>query len=127
MKPETIHTFTTTAVAIAAYHIVAAAANDLIAIAAAATDKLIGTTDSLGAEASAATGIALGGVAEVQLGGNVAFGAPITANADGEGVTAAGAAAATHFIIGYALKAGVDGDVIPYRVAPGVIVLPAAV
>ena len=126
MKPGTTHTFMTTAAAIDPYLIVQGNTSDLILAATAATQKLIGTTDSVGAEASSPTGIALDGVGEVRLGGNVAFGAPITSNNASKGVTAAGVAGETHFIIGYALKAGVADDVIPYRIAAGVIVLPAA-
>lgn len=125
MKPGLIHTFVTTAAAIGAYLIVQGNTSDLVLAATAATQKLLGTTDKFGAEASSPVGIALDGVGEVKLGGTVAFGAPITSDAASKGVAAAGAAGATHYIIGYALKAGVDGDIIPYRIAPGVIVLPA--
>ena len=125
MKPDNIHTFITTAAAIGPYLIVQGNTSDLVLAATAATQKLIGTTDKFGAEASSPVGIALGGVAEVKLGGAVALGAPITSDGNSKGVAAAGAAGATHYIVGYALMNGVDGDIIPYRPAPGVIVLPA--
>ena len=126
MKPTDIHTFITTAAAIGANLIVAATAADKILAATAATDALIGTTDALGAEASSPTGIALGGIAEVKLGGTVANGDPITSDAASKGIKAVAAAATQKRIIGFALQEGVNGDIIKYRVAPGILTLTAA-
>lgn len=89
--------------------------------AAAATDLLLGTADSLDKDTGELVDMDLRPIAEVKLGGSVTRGQPITANAAGRGVAAAPAAGANVRIIGHALKSGVDGDVIPYLRAPGVM------
>lgn len=88
--------------------------------AAAATDKLVGVADSLGADTIGDTfDVILDGVATVELGGNVAVGDLLTADADGKAVVAAPAAGANARIIGYALVAGVSGDLGSVAIHPG--------
>jgi hypothetical protein len=53
------------------------------------------------------------GIGEVVLGGPVGITDPITADADAKGVKAA----ATNYIIGYAMKAGVKDDIIPVMIS----------
>lgn len=89
--------------------------------AAAATDLLIGTADSLDKATGEMVDMDVRPVAEVCLGGNVTRGQPITANAAAKGVAAAPAAGSNVRIIGFALKSGVADDVIPYLRAPGVV------
>lgn len=87
----------------------------------AATDLLIGTSCSLPKDAGEMVDMDVRPVAEVRLGGNITRGQPITANASSRGVLAAPAAGANVRIIGFALRSGVNGDVIPYLRAPGVV------
>lgn len=112
--------FRATAAAIAGYRILkASAANGTVEIASAATDKLIGVSDSLGVEASGIADVGLSGQGEVCLGGNVAFGDELTSDANGKAITAPTTNSAQIRIIGIAHAAGVLNDVIPYHIAPG--------
>ena len=107
-------------VAIAGYLVVKAAGDGAkLALATAATDLLMGAADSMGAEAGGALDLALGGIGEVILGGTVAFGEPLTANASSQAIKALPANSTQVRIIGYALAAGVAGDIIPYHIALG--------
>lgn len=87
----------------------------------AATDLLIGTADETNTAVGDMVDVAIGDIAYVLLGGTVTRGQPITSNASGQGVVAAPAAGVNNRIIGFAEVSGVSGDVITYRVAPGVI------
>jgi hypothetical protein len=84
-----------------------------VVLAAAATDALLGVTDPF---CNPALGdrldVTLMGIMEVKLGGTVARGALVTANAAGLGIVAA----TTNRVIGEALESGVVGDVIPVLV-----------
>lgn len=112
--------FRATAVAIAGYLIAKhSAAGGTIEIASADTDPLIGAVDSLGVEASGLADFRFSGIGEVKLGGTVDAGDPLTANADGEAIEATPDASTQVRIIGFALSAGVDGDVIQYSISPG--------
>lgn len=97
-----------------------------IAAAASATDSLLGVVDSLGGNAGRAVDVTLQGLAEVRLGGNVAFNDPLTSDASGKAVVAAASAGANKRIVGYALAPGALDDLIPIRVAPGFLANPAA-
>lgn len=80
--------------------------------AAAATDSLIGVSDSLGAAAGERVEVYTSGPGvEIEVGGNIARGAEITSDAVGRAVTAAPAAGATCRIIGIAMDTYVLGDV----------------
>jgi hypothetical protein len=126
MKTGMVHTFTTTAAAIAPFLIVAGTVGDKILAATAATDKLIGTTDSLGAEASSPTGIDLTGIGQVKLGGDVPFGAMITSDGASLGIECTPSNSTNKRYIGFALQGGVTGDVIDYKIAPGIMGKPSA-
>ena len=63
----------------------------------------------------------LAGIAFVQLGGTVARGAPVTADANGLGVTAAPGAGVNARILGFALVSGVSGDVVPVLINQGLM------
>lgn len=60
-----------------------------------------------------------GNVAEVEYGGTVARGDPLTSDATGRAITAAPAAGANVFIVGYAEVSGVVGTIGTVDVAPG--------
>jgi len=79
------------------------------------TDPLIGAINILGGQPGMTCEVARVGVSEVQLGGTVAAGDPITSDVNGQGVLAV----AGDRIIGFAETAGPAGAVIPYIIAPG--------
>lgn len=89
--------------------------------AAAATDKLAGVVDFAATAAGQPVDIAVGGVDEVQAGGNIAAGDPLTSDANGKAVVATYTAGVTKHVIGKALAPAVDGEIVPYVVAPSVI------
>lgn len=106
--------------AIAAARIVKfGAADGQVVQAAAVGDKLIGVSNELAAAIGERCDIVRVGIADVQLGGAVARGDPITSDANGKGVAAAPAAGINNSIIGFAETSGVLDDVIPVLLAPG--------
>ncbi|MDH5298672.1 MAG: DUF2190 family protein [Desulfobulbaceae bacterium] len=89
---------------------------------AAATDAVFGVSDSLGAAAAGdRVDIHTAGVADVEYGGTVAAGDPLTADANGKAVKAAPAAGVNNRIAGFARVAGVAGDIGAVQLAPGQI------
>jgi hypothetical protein len=60
-----------------------------------------------------------GNIADVEYGGAVARGDPLTADAQGRAVAAAPAAGANAFIVGYAEVSGVLGDIGSAYILPG--------
>ncbi|WP_242415082.1 hypothetical protein [Sphingomonas panni] len=106
---------------IAAYRIVAfgdAANNNKIVTASAATQPLAGTTGQLGGPAGAMVDVAKEAIPQVQLGGPVGAGDPLTSNAVGKAIKAT---VAGQRIIGFAEQPGVADDIIDYISAPGVL------
>ena len=85
---------------------------------AAATDAHVGISDSLGRTTAGRVDVYRGGLVEVEYGGNVAAGDPLTADANGMAVAAAPAPGATVRIIGHAEVAGVAGDIGLVMLAP---------
>lgn len=61
----------------------------------------------------------IGNIADVEYGGTVARGDPLTADGTGRAVTAAPAAGANSYIVGYAEVSGVVGDIGSCYVCPG--------
>lgn len=102
----------------------APATDTTVAVATAATDAILGVADSLGADAGTPIDVTLLGLAQVRVGANVAMGDPLTADATSRAIKCVGATGVTKMIIGYALAPGAVGDIIPMRVAPGVLQLP---
>jgi hypothetical protein len=102
------------------------ATNKTVSAAAAATDRLVGITDGLGVEAGGMADLVQVGWAELKLGGNVAFGNRLTADANGCGVAVtAPDYAASACTIAVAMDDGVSGDIIPVLLAPGILATPA--
>lgn len=122
MNPILIKNYTAEAT-VQAYRIVKFGAADFEVLHATAADSdgLIGVTNELGAPAQGRVDVIRGGLAEVELGGVVEAGDPITSDTGGLGVVPAPAAGANVRIIGFAEIAGVTGDRIPVLVAPGQI------
>ena len=87
-------------------------------LATAATDALIGAADSLPKVIGEMVDVHVGEIGEVRLGGTVARGAALTANASSKAISTT---TTGNRIIGFAEQSGAADDVIRYRVAPGVL------
>jgi hypothetical protein len=61
----------------------------------------------------------IGNIADVEYGGTVARGDPLTSDASGRAVTAAPGAGANSYIVGFAEVAGVIGDIGSAYICPG--------
>lgn len=108
--------------AIAGRRIVKHGASDgAVLQASAATDALIGVSERLTVASGERVDIVLSGLVEVDYGGNVTRGGPLTADANGKAIAAAPAAGATMRIIGFADVSGVSGDIGQVLIAPGFI------
>lgn len=108
--------------AIPAYRIVKpGAADGGVLIAAAATDSLMGVCESVGPASGERCDIVKSGIADVEFGGTVTRGGPVTADASGKAVAAAPAAGSNVRIIGFAEVSAVAGDIAPVLIAPGVM------
>ncbi|BBL73668.1 hypothetical protein MishRS11D_07660 [Methylomagnum ishizawai] len=102
--------------AIGAHRIVKAGSADrYVATATAATDALMGVSEYGCTAAGDGVDIIQSGIAEVYYGGTVTRGAPLTADGDGAAV----AAGEGDRVIGYAVIAGVAGDIGEVLVIPG--------
>lgn len=123
--PKLIRSFEAGA-AIEAYRIAKfsdVAASAKIATATTAADPFAGTTGKLGGAIGDLVDLTLSGLGDVQLGGTVGAGDPLTSDDEGKAVEAT---VAGQRIIGFAHAPGVDGDIIPYLCAPGVLAVPEA-
>lgn len=89
--------------------------------AAAATDFLIGVCEAVGPAAGERLDVVKVGIADVEYGGTVTRGQPITSDANGKAVAAAPAAGSNVRIIGFAEVSAVAGDISPMLIAPGVM------
>lgn len=105
--------------AVAAYRIVKPGADDTkVVVGAAATDKLIGVSDSIGAASGETFDVILDGIALVSAGGVVAAGDHVTANATGQAIATT---TAGNRVIGVAMDSGVLNDLIGVRIVPFLI------
>ena len=83
----------------------------------AATEAFVGTADELGKQPNGGADVAMNYQPEVEAGGAIAAGDPLTSDAQGRAVKAT---AAGNRIIGFACKAATDaGEIIDYQFAPG--------
>jgi len=99
--------------AIGAYRIVVhGAADGNVAQAANSTTPLIGVTDRISAAvAGDRVDVIRGGIAEVEYGGTVTRGDPLTADASGRAINAAPGAGVNAYIVGLAEESGVVGQI----------------
>lgn len=113
----------TVGAAVSARRIVKWGAADFTVIqGAAATDFLVGVTGELGAtnaNGDTSVDVALTGLADVQYGGAVTRGDPLTSDANGKAVAAAPGAGVNNRIIGFAWVSGVLDDIGQVQLAPG--------
>jgi len=90
--------------------------NNQAAQAVAASLDLVGVSGSRAVAANDTVEVALSGIAEVELGGNVAAGAWVTADANGDAVATTGDDAG---VVGICIVGGADGDIGEVLIAPG--------
>ena len=93
--------------------------DDVVVLAAAATDASIGVVEGVAPSAGERCDVVMSGIAEIKLAGSVTRGGPITANASGLGVAAAPGAGSNNRIVGFTLASGVSGDIVPVLLAQG--------
>lgn len=108
--------------AVTKHRIVKFGADDTKAVQAAAVgDFLFGVAAELDAAIGTRLDVHLAGLAEVEYGGNVTRGNPLTSDANGKAVAAAPAAGVNNRIIGFAMVSGADADIGIVQIAPGQI------
>tara|TARA_R110002110_G_scaffold36281_1_gene121163 strand:+ start:914 stop:1294 length:381 start_codon:yes stop_codon:yes gene_type:complete len=81
----------------------------------------VGIADPLGADAGQMLDVHRAGMGEVELGGTVAAGDPLTSDASGKAIKAVAAPGSTIWIMGYADAPGVSGDYIACFISSGVL------
>lgn len=107
--------------AIGANLIVKFSADYTVVVAGAATDLLIGVTTEIDAASGERVDIIHGGIADVKAGGTISRGALVTSDAAGKAVAAAPSAGVNNYVIGRALIAAADGDIVPVLLTPGIM------
>jgi len=95
------------------------AADGQILLGAAVGDFLMGVLTGLDAAVNEPADVVQGGIADVEYGGVVTRGAPLTSDATGRAVVAAPAAGVNNRIVGFAEVSGVLGDIGAVRLAIG--------
>lgn len=88
---------------------------------AAATDAIFGVSTEIDAAINERCDVHLAGMVEVEVGGTIARGDPITADANGKAVKAVPATGVNNRIVGWADVAAVSGDVFDMLLAQGQI------
>lgn len=96
-------------------------ADGSVLLGAAATDLIFGVSADIDAAINERCDVHVAGVAEVEFGGTVARGGPVTSDATGRAVAAAPAAGVNNRIIGFALVSAVVGDVAPVLLSQGLM------
>ncbi len=107
--------------AVSPYRIVKQSDDNTVIQGAAVSDALCGISNNLGGESGKRIDVVMAGIYEVEYGATVTLGAPLTSDATGRAVVAAPAAGANNRIIGFALQAGVVGDIGTAQISPGSI------
>jgi len=97
--------------------------DDTMSQAAAATDGIVGIFQHITAAAGDEIRVMMEGISRCVLGGTVTRGGAVTSDANGKGV----AASLGQNYIGFALASGVNGDIIPVFLSPGIMVPSAGV
>lgn len=85
--------------------------DDAVIQGAAATDALIGVSTEVDSASGERVDVIMNGVANVEFGGTITRGAPVTSDANGKAVAAAPASGVNNRIIGFAGVSGVSGDI----------------
>lgn len=122
MKPLLTENFTAEAAVAPRRFVKPGTADGKVLQGAAATDKIFGVSDSLGADAADdRIDIHTAGVVEVEYGGELTRGDQLTADADGKAVAAAPATGVNNNVGGQARVSGVAGDIGLVQLSPGMI------
>lgn len=95
--------------------------DDSMVLAAAATDIMFGISTDIDVAAGAKGDCYVSGIPEVEYGGTVAFGDPLTSDASGRAVKAVPATGVNNRVIGYAMASGVVGDIGSCNLIPSII------
>lgn len=95
------------------------AADDAVVVGAATTDGLIGVSHEIDSALNEPCDIHLLGLPEVEYGGAVTRGDPLTSDGVGRAITAAPAAGVNARIVGFAMVSGVLGDIGVVNLSPG--------
>ena len=107
---------------IAACRIVKAGASDGgVTLATAATDAIMGVNETISVKNGERIDVIKTGIADIEFGGAVTRGQPVTSDATGRAVVAAPAANANVRIIGFAEVSAVAGDIAPVMLSLGVM------
>jgi hypothetical protein len=108
--------------AIAAYRIVKFGDGDGTYLqAAAATDAVVGVNESIPVSAGERIDVVKVGIADVEFGGTVTRGTPVTSDVNGKAVAAAPDEGENARIVGFAEVSAVAGDIAPVLLAPGLM------
>ena len=97
------------------------AADATYAQTAAATDLSVGVCESVGPDKGETVDVIKAGIADVEYGGTVTRGQPLTSDAQGRAVAAAPTAGSNVRIIGFAEVSGVSGDIGAVLISPCVM------
>lgn len=101
--------------------------DDVVNLATAATDDAIGVTADVAVASGERVDVYRSGPVEIEVGGNIARGKDITADASGKAVQAApGAGTSCRVVGGGGSRAYVAGDIGLFWLRPGALTTPAA-
>ncbi len=93
--------------------------DDTFSVASGSSAALVGVFQSTTANAGDIVEVMVTGISNIACGGSITRGDYLTADTNGNGITAAPAAGVNANVIGVALESGVSGDMIAVRLAPG--------
>lgn len=96
-----------------------------VLLAGAATDAILGVSTELPAEEGERCDVHLVGLVEIEFGGTVSRGEPVTSDSNGKAVKADPAAGASANVVGVAHVDAVAGDIGVVLLAPSVLKTPA--
>lgn len=95
--------------------------DDKVIQAAAVSDAMFGVANNLGGDIGKRCDVIMEGTAEVEYGGTITRGQPLTSDANGKAAASAPAAGINNRIIGFALVSGVAGDIGSVQLSPSQI------
>jgi hypothetical protein len=98
-----------------------ASADNQVQLGSAATDLLIGVTTEIDVVANEPVDVIREGLADIEYGGTVTRGQPLTSDGTGRAVVAAPAAGSNVRLIGFAEVSGVVGDIGTVFISPSVM------
>lgn len=121
MNPGLIKNYTAEAAVLAHRIVKFGAVDGDVLHGAAATDSLVGVVDTLDAAIGERVDVIRSEIADVEYGGAVTRGAPLTSDATGRAVVAAPSTGANVRLIGTAELSGVVGDIGKVFISPSVM------